>query len=261
VPQDFARKDSRPMPRTEGDLSPPIDPETEMHPAARQAEREALPHGRRWARVRRHWLSVWKAAGQSWNEVDPKRLPAWWLSPDTWAHDSYASGVLPSSLPEALATQTAAWKGAQVATPVRFTVPRVLPHRGELLGTVTEERKRCGDPACKCASGRKEDRHGPYFYRRFRDGGGTLRKVYVQAEDAEATAAGTRARRRRIDRQRELRDLYLEESRPGGAPTIRDVIDGDASVERYAREANPAEPFARRAFGEDSELDGLSFLQ
>jgi hypothetical protein len=249
------------MPQTEGDLSPPIDPETGMHPAARQAEREALPHGRRWARVRRHWLSVWEAAGQSWNEVAPKRLPAFWLHPDTRPHRYRAPETLPGSFPEALATQTVAWKGANVATPVRFTIPRVLPYRGELLGTVVQERKRCGDPNCKCASGRKEDRHGPYYYRRFRDGSGTLRKVYVQTETAEATSAGTRARRRRTDRQRKLRDLYLEEARPGGAPTIRDVIDGDASVERYAREANPAEPFARRVFGEDSELDGFTIFQ
>lgn len=242
--------------------SPPIDPETGMHPAAKQAEREALPQGRRWARVRRHWLSVWEAAGQSWNEVAPKRLPAFWLHPDTRPHRYRAPETLPDSLPEALATQTAAWKGAQVATPVRFTVPRVLPHRGELLGTVVQERKRCGDPACKCASGRKEDRHGPYYYRRFRDESGTLRKVYVQAEDAGAVKVGTRARRRRTEVQRELRDLYLEEARPGGAPTIRDVIDGTASVDRYAREANPAEQFARRVFGGgESDLDGLSFSQ
>lgn len=225
-------------------LSLPGAPGGGLHPQAAAAERGALQAGRRWETRRRHWLEVRAAAG-SWSDVDPKRLPAFWLHPETGAHEYRAGGTLPDSLPEALAVQTVAWKTTRHGTPARFTVPRVLPHRGELLGTLSREVRRCGDDSCRCSSGRKEDAHGPYFYRRFRDAGGTLRRTYVPKGEAETVRAGIEARRRRVQLQRELRDRYLNEARPGGGPSIQDIISGAASVERYGAEGNPAEAFTR----------------
>lgn len=45
-------------------------------------------------------------------------------------------------------------------------------------GTVVKEKVRCGDESCKCASGNPEDRHGPYLYRYYREGG-KLKSEYV----------------------------------------------------------------------------------
>jgi hypothetical protein len=216
-----------------------------VHPQATGAEQTALEAGRRWEKRRRHWTEL-RAVEGSWSGIGPKRLPAFWLHPETGAHKHRAGGARPDSLPEALATQTVAWKTTRQATPVRFSVPRVLPHRGELLGTLSREKRRCGDPSCRCTSGREEDAHGPYVYRRFRDGSGALRRSYVSAEDVEAAQSGIQARCRRVQWQRERRTRYLEEARPSGGPSIQDVISGDATAERFAAEGNPAEAFTRR---------------
>ena len=74
-------------------------------------------------------------------------------------------------------------------------IPRELP------GVVIAERKRCGKPRCRCASGQAEDLHGPYFYRYFRQAG-RLRKVYVRRADV---AEVRRACRQRQERQRQER--------------------------------------------------------
>lgn len=235
-------------------LALPEAPDGGPNPQAAAAERDALQAGRLWEKRRRHWLEV-RAVEGSWSGADPKRLPAFWLHPETGAHEYRARGTLPDSLPEALAVQTVAWKTTRQATPVRFSVPRVLPHRGELLGTLSREKRRCGDDSCRCSSGRKEDAHGPYFYRRFRDAGGTLRRKYVPEDDVPAARAGIQARRRRVQFQRDLRDRYLSEARPAGSPTLQDVISGEVAVERYAAESNPAEAFTRELLTEG----GFSF--
>jgi len=46
-------------------------------------------------------------------------------------------------------------------------------------GYVVEELVSCGKDGCRCASGADEDMHGPYKYRYYRDGDGTLRKEYA----------------------------------------------------------------------------------
>lgn len=225
-------------------LSLPEAPGDGLNPQATAAERDTLRAGLLWEKRRRRWLEV-RAVEESWSDVGPKRLPAFWLHPETGAHEHRARGTLPDSLPEALAVQTVAWKTTRQATPARFSVPRVLPHRGELLGTLSREVRRCGDASCQCSSGRKEDAHGPYFYRRFRGGGGTLRRKYVPKSEVETVRAGIQARRRRVQFQRELRERYLSEARPAGSPSIQDVISGGVTAERYAAEGNPAEAFTR----------------
>ena len=61
-----------------------------------------------------------------------------------------------------------------------------------LPGFLRAERIRCGKPACRCARG---DLHGPYLYRRWREGG-RQRRQYVRATDVEAVRAGLAAWRR-----------------------------------------------------------------
>ncbi len=58
-------------------------------------------------------------------------------------------------------------------------LPKMLP------GAVCEQWERCGKPGCKCARG---ERHGPYFYRFWRENG-RLRRAYVKREDVDAIRA------------------------------------------------------------------------
>lgn len=240
------------------DFSTPVDSDTGIHPDATEAEQQALPPALQWEKIYRHWLSFWHTTGQTWCYAHPKCLPAFWLHPDTEAHRYRAAETLPSNLPEALATQTSAWKVDGVRTPARYTIPRVLPQRGELLGTVTWEHRKCGDESCRCTSGRKEDQHGPYPYRRYRDPDGTLRRTYVPKNRVEAVKTGVQARQQRAERQRKMRDLYLEKAHPSGETSVRHPLDGVVSAETYNRAGNPAEQFAHEAFGEnDAAIFGI----
>lgn len=63
-----------------------------------------------------------------------------------------------------------------------------------LPGVVLPERKRCGKPTCRCASGRDEDLHGPYHYRYWRDDAGRLRKAYVRQADLPTVRAACERR-------------------------------------------------------------------
>jgi len=76
---------------------------------------------------------------------------------------------------------------------------------GELRGSLHTEYKRCGKDGCRCASGRDEDLHGPYYYRHFRDEDGNQRKAYVPRGDVEAVRSKIRKRRRRIREKRQER--------------------------------------------------------
>ncbi|WP_436927990.1 DUF6788 family protein [Halosimplex amylolyticum] len=49
-------------------------------------------------------------------------------------------------------------------------------------GYIVEELVKCGKDGCKCASGAESDMHGPYEYRYYRDGDGTLHKEYADNE-------------------------------------------------------------------------------
>ena len=86
--------------------------------------------------------------------------------------------------------------------------------RDELPGVVLVEHKRCGKAGCRCAGGRPEDLHGPYFYRYWRENG-RLRKAYVTREEVrQVSAACLRRRVRRMDerRQRARAAAYLQAS-------------------------------------------------
>jgi hypothetical protein len=60
-------------------------------------------------------------------------------------------------------------------------LPKIVPLPGVLLANGV----RCGKPACRCARG---ELHGPYLYRRWREGG-RQRRQYVRLDDAETVRA------------------------------------------------------------------------
>ena len=71
-----------------------------------------------------------------------------------------------------------------------------LPKAGYLKGSLHLENKRCGKPNCRCARGYL---HGPFFYRRWRQGG-QQRKEYVRQENVAETLSAI-ARRQAMDRE------------------------------------------------------------
>ncbi len=71
-----------------------------------------------------------------------------------------------------------------------------LPKTDFLKGSLHLETKRCGKPNCRCQRG---FRHGPYFYRRWRQGG-RQRKEYVRQENVAETLSAI-ARRQALDRE------------------------------------------------------------
>ncbi|MEO0556678.1 MAG: DUF6788 family protein [Bacteroidota bacterium] len=82
------------------------------------------------------------------------------------------------------------------------------------MGVVRPQWVRCGKANCRCASGQREDLHGPYYYRFFRENG-RLRKMYVPKAQLEAIQEGCARRQleerafrsRRDAARRELRRL------------------------------------------------------
>ena len=60
-------------------------------------------------------------------------------------------------------------------------LPKIAPLPGVLLANPV----RCGKPSSRCARG---ELHGPYLYRRWREGG-KQRRQYVSARDAEQVEA------------------------------------------------------------------------
>ncbi len=72
----------------------------------------------------------------------------------------------------------------------------------ELPGVVLPQYVRCGKTTCRCR--RREDLHGPYFYRFFR-AGGQLRKTYVPRGQLDDVRAACRRRQQREREQRHQR--------------------------------------------------------
>lgn len=64
-------------------------------------------------------------------------------------------------------------------------------HPPMLAGTVIADFVRCGKPGCRC---RRGERHGPYFYHTFREGG-RLRRLYVPRSELLAVLAMCENRR------------------------------------------------------------------
>jgi hypothetical protein len=61
-------------------------------------------------------------------------------------------------------------------------LPKIVPLPGVLLANGV----RCGKPACRCTRG---ELHGPYLYRRWREGGRQRRQYVPQRDAARLTAA------------------------------------------------------------------------
>ena len=61
-------------------------------------------------------------------------------------------------------------------------MPKIEPLPGVLLANPV----RCGKPACRCARG---ELHGPYLYRRWREGGRQRRRYVRPAEVGRVEAA------------------------------------------------------------------------
>ncbi len=59
-----------------------------------------------------------------------------------------------------------------------------MPKIEALPGILHAEYKGCGKPSCRCARG---ELHGPYLYRRWREGGRQKRQ-YVKQADAQRVA-------------------------------------------------------------------------
>ncbi len=68
----------------------------------------------------------------------------------------------------------------------------LLPKTEALPGSLQAEHKRCGRPNCHCATG---PGHGPYLYRRWREGA-RQRRQYVRPGDVESVRAALAERRR-----------------------------------------------------------------
>ena len=197
-----------------------------MHPQAGEAEVSMLVPGRRHITATLHWYRTWKRTDKGWWGVLPQHLPAWWMHPNVTAVDPDLCDIpKPTSVWEAMAVQTSAWKQAGVEAPVWYSIPRVLPHRGELLGTLSEEKRRCGKPNCRCAAD-PSAMHGPYTYRRYRDQSGRERRAYVRNGDVTAVQKGIDARISRVRRERHVRDAYMEGASPDSVPTTEDVMRG-----------------------------------
>ncbi len=71
-----------------------------------------------------------------------------------------------------------------------------LPKIDLLKGSLHLETKRCGKPNCRCQRGFQ---HGPYFYRRWLQGG-RQRKEYVPQENV-AEMLGAISRRQALERE------------------------------------------------------------
>jgi hypothetical protein len=84
------------------------------------------------------------------------------------------------------------------------SVPKIVPLPGRLYA----ERKRCNRPNCRCAAG-GDALHGPYLYRRWREGG-RRRRQYISSADAERVRAGLAEWRRLHPPARSMRDVLAE---------------------------------------------------
>lgn len=102
--------------------------------------------------------------------------------------------------------------------PKWYTIDRVRPNEGELLGSLHAEQKRCGKANCRCTSGREKDLHGPYYYRRWRDEDGNQRKEYVPKSDVEKVQAAIEKRRQRLKKEREERAQWMNRGGGNGHP-------------------------------------------
>jgi len=93
--------------------------------------------------------------------------------------------------------------------PVKTKSGGLLPKIYPLPGSLQPELKRCGKPTCRCTRG---ELHGPYWYRRWREGG-RQRRAYVKEADLERVGAALEKWRRLHPPVWQLRKLLAEMSR------------------------------------------------
>ena len=78
-----------------------------------------------------------------------------------------------------------------------------------LPGSVVLQFVRCGKPGCSCNYGQ---RHGPYFYRVWREGGKVC-KAYVKITDLEKVREQTQLYEVLADELKRLKQLHLDASK------------------------------------------------
>lgn len=119
---------------------------------------------------------------------------------------------------EEKARRIKARRGLDFVLPRWYRVPRCLPERGELLGSLHATYRTCSDSACRCHEGAEV--HGPYWYRHYRDRDGRQHKTYVKRSDVQAVRAAIERRRARLAVERERRRKHLRLGKyargPGG---------------------------------------------
>ena len=79
---------------------------------------------------------------------------------------------------------------------------------GEIIGSIHLEWRRCGKPTCRCAHGHP---HGPYYVRRWREGGRQRKELIRAAEVATVLTALEERRRRLVPVRRILASLRAAE--------------------------------------------------
>ncbi len=94
-------------------------------------------------------------------------------------------------------------------------LPKIAPLPGVLLANPV----RCGKPSCRCARG---ELHGPYLYRRWREGG-RQRRRYVRARDVGEVRAALAEWRRLHPPARSMRDLLADLRRLSTQFSTREV--------------------------------------
>src|SRR5690606_22327816 len=83
-------------------------------------------------------------------------------------------------------------------------IRRSFPKSGQVMkGSIHLEFRRCGKPVCRCTTGHL---HGPYFVRRWREGG-RQRKAYVPRDDLAITLLAVEERRRNHVSRAQIRRL------------------------------------------------------
>ena len=94
-----------------------------------------------------------------------------------------------------------------------------LPKTGPLAGSLHAELKRCGKPVCRCSRG---ELHGPYWTRRWREGG-RQRRHYVSSADIDLVRHRLDEWRRLHPPARSARDLLAHLRRLSGQFSTQEV--------------------------------------
>ena len=83
---------------------------------------------------------------------------------------------------------------------------QMMPKIGRSPGVLRAELRTCGKPNCRCARGQL---HGPYLYRRWREGG-RQRRTYLKPDQVVRVRAALDEWRRLHPPARSMRDVLAE---------------------------------------------------